>query len=67
MKTTVVKLGIWGFKCKVDEICAPLGYYAAYNGNSCPLKMGPIGWPKTLVGNYQYMMCNHPEELKSCS
>jgi len=28
------RLCIWGFRCEVDEICALLGYYATYSGNS---------------------------------
>jgi len=25
-----------GFHCEIDEICAPVGYYAGYSGNSLP-------------------------------
>jgi hypothetical protein len=68
---------ISGFR-RVDENYALLGYYAASNGNFLPtfqdnlsvpssilLKMGPIGCPETLVGNYHYLLRNNPEERNS--
>jgi hypothetical protein len=30
--------------------------------DSWTLRMGPIGWPETSVRNYQYLLCNNPEE-----
>ena len=33
---TILLQRISGFRCKVDKICALLGYYAAYSGNSLP-------------------------------
>jgi len=30
-----------------------------------PLQVGPIGCPETLLTNYQYTLCNIPEERKS--
>ena len=60
---------ISGFRRKVDEICALLGYFGtARQSNlqgSCiswPVKMGPIRWPKTSVRNYHYTLCNFPAE-----
>jgi hypothetical protein len=35
------------------------------NQESWPLKVGPIGCPKTLVWNYHYLLCNNPEERSS--
>ena len=33
--------------------------------DSWPLRMGPIGCPETSVRNYQYLLCNNPEERSS--
>jgi hypothetical protein len=40
---------ISGFRRKVDEICAPLGYYAAYSGNSLPTYHDNIPVPSSRV------------------
>jgi len=54
-----------------SEICDLLGLYAAWNGNSyhhCSawlLKMGPVGCTEMSVPNYQYMLCNIPEDWRS--
>jgi len=34
-------------------------------GGSCPLKMGPIGFPEMLVRNDHYSLRNNPEEHRS--
>jgi len=53
-----------------SEICDRLGLYAAWNGNSyqhCPpwpLKMGPIGFLKMSVANWQHTLHNIPEEWR---
>jgi hypothetical protein len=31
------------------------------------LKMGPVGFPEMLMMNYQYLLCNNPEECSSHS
>ena len=33
--------------------------------DSCTPRMGLIGCPETLVGNYHYLLCNNPEEYSS--
>jgi len=69
---------ISGFCHEVDENYLLLGSYAASSGNSLPTiwynlsfpssrdswpsKKRPIGCPKTLVRNYDYSLCNIPEE-----
>ena len=35
------------------------------NIDSWPLKMGPIGFPRTSVRNHHYWLCNSPEERSS--
>jgi hypothetical protein len=57
--------------------CALLGYCAVSSDNflptfwydilapSSPLKMGPIGCPETSIRNYNYSLCNSPEERSS--
>ena len=40
---------ISGFHRKVDEICALLGYYAAYSGNSLPMFLDNISVPSSRV------------------
>jgi len=37
-----------GFRCDVDEICALLGYYTAYNGNSLPMFQDKLSVPNLL-------------------
>ena len=70
-----------GVRRNVDEACALLGCYAAYNGNSLPTfrdnlsvpsskvkkpsKGGPIGCPETSVRNYHCTLHNIPEERGS--
>ena len=71
---------ISGLRHETDEICALLGNYAAYSGNSLlmyrdelsiqssrvsPLNMGKIGRPETSVRNYHYTIYNIPEECRS--
>jgi len=65
---------ISGFLREVDEICALLGYYAAYGGNSLPMFRytlsvppfkGPIVYPETSVRNYHHTPRNIPEERRS--
>jgi hypothetical protein len=62
---------ISGFRRKVDENSAFLGYCVACNGNSLPtirdrpLKMGRIGCPETSVRNCHYTLRNSPEEHSS--
>ena len=34
------------FRHEVDKICALLGYYAAYNGNSLPIFLANLSVPK---------------------
>ena len=67
-----------GFRSDVDEICALLGYYAAYSGNYLPTfrdnlsvpssrtkptpEDGEIGFPQNLVRNYQSSLRNILEE-----
>jgi len=77
--TAITKtLLVSGFRRKLDEICALLGNYAAYCGNSLPtfrdnplvsssrsLKTGPIGCPETSARNYHYTLTNNPEECRS--
>jgi hypothetical protein len=48
-----------GFLRDANEICGCLGFYAASSGSSLPtigpsLKMGPIGFPETLVRKYPF-------------
>jgi len=31
------------------------------------LKMGPVGFPETLITNYHYLLRNNPEECRSDS
>ena len=62
-----------GFLREADDICAILGYYVAYGGNSLTtfreklsvLEVGPIGCPETSVRNYQPTLRNIPEERRS--
>jgi hypothetical protein len=63
---------ISGFRRDVDEICAPMGYYAASCGNrvragsdSWPLKMGAIHYPETSLNNCHATPRNVPEERRS--
>ena len=77
--TAITKtLLISGFRHKLDEICALLGNYAAYSGNSLPtfrdnplvsssfsLNMGPIGCPETSARNYHCTLRNYREERRS--
>jgi hypothetical protein len=72
---------ISGFWREVDEICALLGYYIAYNGNSLPTfrgnlsvpsprvkkykKIGQACCPETSVKNYQSTLSNIPEKRRS--
>jgi hypothetical protein len=49
----------------IHEIGALLGYYAAYSGNSGPVKMGQISCPETSVMNCHYTLRNTPEERRS--
>ena len=60
---------ISGFHHKVNENCAPLGYYTESSGNSFPLFWGNLwvplrGWDQqvVLLRNYHYSLCNNPEE-----
>jgi len=64
------------FRRGVDEICALLGYYAAYSGNSLPAfrdnlsvplpsNMGSIGCPETSIRNYHYTLRNITDERRS--
>jgi len=46
-----------GFRREVDEICAVVGCYAAYDGN-----LLPIGCPETSAINYHRTLRNIPEE-----
>ena len=66
-----------GFRCEIAKICAFLGYYVAYSGNTDvyglpsgpmfkgPLKMGANGCPETSLKNYKYTRRNFPEERRS--
>jgi hypothetical protein len=67
-----------GFHRVVDEICAVLGCYAAYSGNSVPMfrdnlsvpssrgkKIWPIGCPETSVQSQHSALRNIPEERRS--
>jgi hypothetical protein len=67
-----------GFHHKVAENCPLMDYYAASIGNSLPmfwdnilaldflpLKMGPIGFPETLVMKCHYSLRNSPEDHSS--
>jgi len=62
---------ISGFRRKVDENSAFLGYCAACSVHSLPairdraLKMGPIGCHETSVRNCHYTLRNSPEERSS--
>jgi len=63
---------ILGFRRKIDEICALLGYFGKSRRShlqgswiSCPLKMGPICCPKTSVRNYHYTLRNIPADRLS--
>jgi len=67
---------ISGFRREVDEICALLGYYAAYSGNSLltfrdilsvpSLKgQGPIVCSEASVRNYHFTLPNIPEYRRS--
>ena len=62
---------ISGFRRKVDENSAFLGYCVACSGKSLPtirdrpLKMEPIGCPETSVRNCHYTLRNSPEEHSS--
>ena len=61
----------------LTENCTLLDFYAANSGNSLttfrdmsitsswPLKMEAIDFPKTSVKNYNYSLCNSPEERGS--
>ena len=51
---------IWGVHHKMAEICALLGYYPSYSGDSLPL-----GCPETSVRNCHCTMHNIPEERTS--
>jgi len=58
-----------GFHHKVDENCAPLGYYAANSGNFLPCIFGFLtpkdGTNRLLqksIRNYHYSQRNNPEE-----
>jgi hypothetical protein len=63
---------ILSFRPEADEICAFLGYYAAYAGSLLTmfqdnvsvlsLKMGSIGCPETSVRNYHYTIRHELEE-----
>ena len=60
---------ISGFRRKIDEICALLGYFGTarrshFQGSciSWPLKMGQIRCPKASVRNCHYTPCNIPAE-----
>jgi len=58
---------ISGYRREVGEMCALLGHYAPYNGNSLPwiswpLKMRPIGCPETSVWNYHYTPSHTAQE-----
>ena len=44
-------------------ICTPMCSWHSWTAG--PSKMGPVGCPKTLVTNYQSMLCNIPEERRS--
>ena len=39
------------FRREVDENCAPLGYYAAYSGNSLPTFRDNLSAPSSRVKN----------------
>ena len=72
---------ILSFRCKVDENCALLGYYAASSDNILstfwdnlsfpssgvknPKQDGTDRFPKMSVRNDHYSMCNNPEEHSS--
>jgi len=40
---------IASFRRQVDEICAPLGYYVAYSGNSLPTFLDNLPVPSSRV------------------
>jgi len=50
---------ILAFLCEMGEICALLGYFAAYSGNSLPTFRNQ--YPETSVGNYHYTLRNNPD------
>ena len=58
-----------GFRRQVDEIWALLRYSrvnkSISSSISWPLKIGPIDWPETSVTNYNYTLCNIPEDDRS--
>jgi hypothetical protein len=56
---------ISGFGHEVDENFTLPGYYATGSGNSISVKMGLIGFLESSVRNYQYSLCNNPEEHSS--
>jgi hypothetical protein len=55
------------------EICALLGYYAAYGGNSLPTfrdnlsgwLLYPLGFPETSLRDYLNTLSNIPRECRS--
>jgi len=50
---------ILGFLGEEGEICALLGYFAAYSGNYLPMFRNR--YPETSVGNYRYTLHNNPD------
>jgi hypothetical protein len=47
--TNLIPCVISGFRRDVNEICALLGYYAAYSGNSVPTFRGNLSVPSSSV------------------
>jgi len=69
MRNFLGRSEISGFRIKVDDNCALMGYYAVWRGNpilkgqkSCPLKIEPVGCLETSVMYYHCTLHNSPEE-----
>ena len=75
---TLVRCGVSGFCCEVDENCTLLGHYAVTSGNFLYRLFGTTyrsllrrsgrwdrGCPKTLARNYRYSLRNNHEERSS--
>ena len=61
------KISVFRLSREAGEICAPLGNYVTYGGNSLPAfrdKLWDRICPKTSVNNYQYSLCNFSEERR---
>jgi hypothetical protein len=58
-------LQIISFPCTISICVHWTVFWIKLILDSWPLRMGPIGCPKMLVGNYHYSLCNNPEEHSS--